>query len=129
MKDRDRNRRAKAIRRPARAFRVSNTRTKRRTLAVQSAVAHQDEARIVGNLAPFVKVERQRIGPFDAPQAGRKIGRQHRQRAVGAVNVKPEFFASREIGQRRQIVDRAGVHGSRGPHEQKRVESPPRGLS
>ena len=40
-------------------------------IAMERAVAHQDEAGVIGHLAPFVKIEGQRIGALDAGKARR----------------------------------------------------------
>ena len=70
-----------------------------------------------------MKIERQRIGPFDAQKSRSKVGSQHRQGTIRPVNVKPEFLAARPIGEAREIVNGAGVHGSRGSHNQKGFEA------
>ncbi len=93
------------------------------SLAVQHAVAHQNEARVIRHLPPFVKVERQRIRALDSAQTGRQIGRQYSHCPEGAVHVKPHMLAVREIGQCVEVVDGPGIRASGGSDHQKRRKS------
>ncbi len=88
---------------------------------MQRAVAHQDEAGVVGHLPPFVEIERDRIGLLDAGKPRRDIRRHDGKRADGAIDVEPYFFAPRDRSQRGEIVDGAGVDRARGTdHEERR---------
>ena len=105
-------------------FFAAKVRGKRREgFAMQHAIAHQDEARIVRNLAPFVKIERERIRALDSAKPGSKIGREYRQRSVRSIDMEPEMLAARKIGQRAEIVDGAGIHASRRADQQERRKS------
>ena len=76
-----------------------------------------------------MKIEGQRIGALDAAQPGRKVGSQHGQCAISAVNVKPQVFATRKIGEAGKVVDRARVHGPGGARQPEKDGSRLRGLS
>jgi hypothetical protein len=67
-----------------------------------------------------VRVENQRVGPFHAAVALRDRSVEHAERAVGAVDVKPEVLRGRDIGKLVERVDRAGVDGAGGADEQRR---------
>ena len=56
------------------------------------ALAHQEEARIVRHLPPFVEIKRDGIRALDTGKARRKLGREDRERAKGAVDVKPQLL-------------------------------------
>ena len=58
------------------------------------AVAHDQEAGVVVDLAPFVEVERDRIRLRQALQLRGDLVRQHAERTVGAVDVKPQPFVA-----------------------------------
>ena len=62
---------------------------------MEQAVAYQDEARIIWDLAPLVKVERERIGTLDSAQTGSQIGRQYGEGPAGAVDMKPHLLTAR----------------------------------
>lgn len=44
--------------------------------AMGLAVTHEDEARVVGDLAPRVEVERERVGELEACEQGRVLRRE-----------------------------------------------------
>src|SRR5580658_8879850 len=90
---------------------------------MQQTVAHQYEARVIGDLAPFVKIERERVRALDSLEARSEIGRQNRQRPAGSVDVEPEMLATRKIGQRAEIVNAAGIRTSSRAHQQERRKS------
>jgi hypothetical protein len=76
---------------------------------VQVAATHQHAAGVVGHVQPFVKVECQRVGALEPGQT-RLQGRAERdQRAEGAIHVEPEVLRCAEVGECREVVDRAGV--------------------
>jgi hypothetical protein len=55
--------------------------------------------RIIGHMRPFVKVERYRIGKFDAREPGLKRRIESRQRAERPVDMEPEtIFLRSERG-------------------------------
>ena len=59
------------------------------------AVAHDQEAGIIGHLSPFVEVERNGIGPFEPREQWGDLRRENAERAIGAVDMKPEpLFAA-----------------------------------
>ena len=63
--------------------------------SMQVAVAHHQEAGIIGHLPPFVEVERDGIGPFEPAQQRCDPGCENAERAIGAVDMKPEpLFAA-----------------------------------
>ncbi len=90
---------------------------------MQHSVAHQNESGIVGHLAPFMKIERERIGALDSFEPRRQIGRENRQRAEGPIDVEPEPLATANIGERIQIVNGSGIDRARGSDDQKRREA------
>lgn len=85
---------------------------------MKSAIAHQDESGIVGHLAPFVKIESQRMGALHPGEARGDFRREHAESAEGAIHVKPEMLGGREVGEGGEVVDRADIHGACGADEQ-----------
>ena len=81
----------------------------RKGLPVLLAVAHQQEAGVVGHLPPFVEVERDGIGELDAAEQRRELGREDRERPEGAIDVKPDSFLAAQRSDRLEIVDRADI--------------------
>ena len=73
------------------------------------AIAYQDEAGVVGNLAEFVEIEGQQIRALQALEARLELGREYRQRSQGAIDVEPEPFLLRQRGERVEIVDRPDI--------------------
>ena len=55
------------------------------------------------------KSKRDRIRLLDTGEPRRDVRRHDGERADGAVDVKPQFFAGRDGGERRQVVDGAGI--------------------
>ena len=51
---------------------------------------------------------------------GLSVGAERDQRAEGAVDVQPEVLLGADVGERREIVDRAGVDRARGPDHEER---------
>ena len=103
---------------PRFAAQIGRRRGKR--LAVLLAVAHHQEAGVVGHLPPFVEIERDRIRVFDSGQPRRQLRRENAERAIGAVDVKPELLLAAQRAQRREIVDRADIHrAGRADHEER----------
>ena len=90
---------------------------------MELAVAYEDEASVVGNLSPFVKVEGEGVGALDAFEARREFGREHCECAVGSVDVEPEAFALTEIGKRSEVVDGAGVDCACAAYDEERREA------
>ena len=84
------------------------------------AAPHERAAGVDGNAEPLVRVENQRVGPLHAAVAGRDRRVEHAERAVGAVDVEPEALRGRDVGERVERVDRAGVDGARRADEQRR---------
>ncbi len=74
-------------------------------------------------MPPFVKVERDRLRFFDPGKERAERRRERRQRADGAVDMKPEPFSRGDFGDAVQRVDRARVHGSGGRDDQERREA------
>ncbi len=78
-------------------------RARRRCSRCSVAVAHQDEAGVVGNLAPFVEIEGDGIGPLDARPAAAPAPAPACASAPKAPSTWNHSFSSRAIvGQRRQ---------------------------
>jgi hypothetical protein len=67
-----------------------------------------------------VRVENQRVGLFHAAVTGRDRWVEHAERAVGAVDVEPEALRGRDVSQRVERVDNAGVDGAGRADEQRR---------
>jgi hypothetical protein len=76
------------------------------------AIAHDEEAGIIGHLAPFVEIKRNRIRALKSRQPRREHRRENPERPEGAVDVKPDSLVAAQRAQRRQIVDGADVHRS-----------------
>src|SRR5205823_1728403 len=89
-------------------------------IAMKSSVAHQDEARVIGNLGPFVKIESDRIRQFDAGEAWCDIFGKDPECAKGAIDVEPELFPLRNAVKAREIVNRPNVNGAGGSNDQER---------
>ena len=73
-------------------------------------------------MQPFVKIEGDAVGPLEPLHQRLERGRQGRQGAKGAVDVEPDVFLARHIGQRVEIVDGSGVHraGRADDHERRK---------
>ena len=80
---------------------------------MQRTVAHQDEAGVIGHLPPFVEIKRDRVRLLDAGEPRRDVRRHDGERADGAVDMEPELFLAGDGGERRQIVDGAGIDRAR----------------
>ena len=80
---------------------------------VQRAVAHEHDPRIVRDVQPLVEVESQRVGALDPIDAMAQRRREPRQGPEGAVDVEPQAFVARAIGDRGQVVDRTGARAAR----------------
>src|ERR1017187_4926027 len=78
-------------------------------LAMQPAVAHQNESGVIGHLAPLMKIECQRVRAFYALEPRRQIRSQNRQRAIRAVDVEPEPLARAEAGKGVEVGGGPGV--------------------
>ena len=81
----------------------------RERLPMDLAPADQDAARVVLDVQPLVKVEGERIRPLDAGELRPQLRIEGRQRAEGAVDVQPQVLCGGEVGERGEIVDRAGA--------------------
>ena len=68
--------------------------------AVQVAPADQHAAGVILDVEPFVEVEGERIGALDAGEQRSVLRAQDRKRAEGAVDVEPEAFLARDVGER-----------------------------
>ena len=86
-------------------------------------VAYEQEARVVGHVRPFVKVEGDGGGAFDAAHQRFQARRQRAQRAKRAVDVKPQAFGLTKIGQSREIVHGAGIHAAGSSYDEERLQS------
>ena len=82
----------------------------REARAVALPVAHQEIARVIGHLAPFVEIEGDGIRPLDAAEQRRQIRRHQGQRAIGRIDVEPDPLALGEIGNSGEIVHRTDIH-------------------
>jgi hypothetical protein len=77
-------------------------------LLQESSLAQDHRPRLVGLKQPLVRIEAERVAFRESiEEVG--PGRDDRPGAEGAVDVKPEIAASREIGEVPKRVDRAGV--------------------
>jgi hypothetical protein len=85
-------------------------------------VAHHDAARVVGDLAPLVEVERDRVGCFDAGEPRAQGAGQHAESAERAVDVKPELLVTTDPREGGEVVDRAGGDRARRPDDHERLE-------
>ncbi len=74
-------------------------------------------------MQPFVKIEGDRVGALDAAQLRPQALREIRGCAERAVDVKPQTFALREIGQLVERIDCADVDRARISHDEKRAQS------
>ena len=93
--------------------------------AVQVAAADQHAAGVVLDVEPFVEVEGERIGTLDAGEQRPVRGAQDRERAERAVDVQPEALLARDVGERGEIVDRAGVDRAGGADDAERPQAEP----
>ena len=92
--------------------------------AQRSPVAHHQRPGAVREEQALVRVQGDRVGPFDAAHDPPAALGEEEEAAVGRVDVKPQPLRAGEGGKRRQVVHRAGVGGPRGAHHQER--RPPR---
>ena len=82
--------------------------------------AHQRAAGVDRDAQPLVRVEGQRVGALHAAVAGGQRRVEHPEGAVGPVDVEPQPLGGGDLGERVERIDRAGVHGSRRAHQQRR---------
>ena len=87
------------------------------------AIAHQETARSIREEQALVGIERHRVGAIDPGERGAAAIGEREEAAVGRVDVEPEPLARGDVGEGRQIVDRAGAGGARARHEQERREA------
>src|ERR1700733_9930082 len=92
---------------------------------MELAVSYQDEASVIRDLAPLVKVEGERVGAFDSLKPRGKIGSEYGKRAVGSIDMEPETFTLAEVGERREIVDGTSVDRARAAYHHERSEAVP----
>ena len=90
--------------------------------AMHFRVADEEKPGVVGHMQPFVKIEGDAVGPLEPLHQRLERGRQSRQGAKGAVDVEPDVFLARHVGQRVEIVDGSGVHraGRADDHERRK---------
>ncbi len=86
-------------------------------------IAHQHEARVVGDLPPFMEVEGDGVGALDALEQGLELRRHHSERAYGAVDVEMQAIPGGDFRQHGQVVDGAGVHRASRAHQQERLKA------
>ncbi len=72
-----------------RPFEISRGRGE--SLLVRFRVANEKEARIVGNVSPFMKIERNRGRFFDAGEERPKLAREGGERADCAIDMEPKI--------------------------------------
>ena len=83
-------------------------------------IANQKKARVVRHLSPFVEIERDGIGVFQSGKPRRQRGRKNAERAIGAIDMKPELLLAAQRAQGREIVDGADVdRAGRADHEER----------
>jgi hypothetical protein len=87
------------------------------------AVAHDEEAGVIGHLPPFVEIERYRVRAFDSGEPRRKYRRKHPERAKGAVDVKPKLFFAAQRAQRHKIIDGADIYRSSRADDEEGIEA------
>lgn len=74
--------------------------------------AHKDEASVVVHVQPLVEIKRYRVGALQSGQAWAQALAQNTQGSERAIDVQPELFCLRDIGQGLQIVDGTDVHSA-----------------
>ena len=76
---------------------------------VRLLVPHEEEARVIGHMQPFVEVEGDAVGALQPLHHRLEFGRKRRQRPEGAVDMEPHVFGVRHVGEPVERVDRARV--------------------
>ena len=88
--------------------------------AVRRAVADQHAAGVVGDVRPLVEVEGDRVGALDPREARAELRAHHGERPEGPVDVEPQALALRDLRDRGEVVDGAGVDRARRADDQER---------
>ena len=94
--------------------------------AVGRLVAHEDEPDVDRRLHPLVEVEGERVGPLDA-RARRRRPAEGEEAADRAVDVEPQALPLAEVGDRVEVVERAGVDRAGAGDDGERLEPGRRG--
>ncbi len=85
-------------------------------------IPDQGAAYLEGRMQPFVRVECDGIGPRDTAHQRLAFGRYRQQCANAAIHVQPQALLCAEVGNRLQIVDRAGIDRAGGCDHAGRLE-------
>ena len=88
-------------------------------------IAHEHAAGFERRVEPLVRIHRDRIGLAQRAQARRRSRRLRRQRAVGAVDVKPQPVFAADRGDLRERIDGAGADRARGADDEERLMAEP----
>ena len=84
-------------------------------------VTHQGEPDVDRRLHPLVQVEREGVGAREAAH-GIRGAAEGQEAADGAVDVQPHTLGVAQVGDRLDVVDRAGVDRADGGHHGERLD-------
>src|ERR1035441_2090269 len=87
---------------------------------MQRAIPDEDKSRVVRYLPPLMEIEGDGVRALDASQTKSNIRGQHPERAERAIDVKPNGFPPRDIGNGGQRIDRSGIDGAGSPGDEER---------
>ena len=88
-------------------------------LAEHAHVPQQQRPGAVGDEERLVRVDDQGVGATETGEDLTALGAEREQAAVGRVDVQPELLGRRDVGDRLERVDGAGVRGPRGGDDEK----------
>ena len=77
----------------------------------QRRIPVEQRARVERREQPLVRVDHQRVDPFDAGELGPGTGCAESGAAVRGVDVEPHAALRGDVGEPGQVVDDAGVRG------------------
>ncbi len=69
-----------------------------------------------------MKIQGNRIRSLDTREPRRQVRRQDRKCSEGAIDVEPQFFPMRDVGERREIVDGSDIDRAGRADDEKRRE-------
>ena len=92
-------------------------------VAERRTVADDEGAGAIGQEHPFVRVEGDRVGAFDPMEPLSSSVGEMEEAAVRGIDVHPQILRLGHVGHRVHRVDRSGVRGTGGRHDEERSVS------
>ena len=113
--------RCEAARRRLQIFRRN-----RECTAMRRGIPDQGATGLERRMQPFMRIERDGIGTLDPGDAIGILRRDGDERTDAAIDMEPEVFFLRQLGERLQIVDGAGVYRAGRCRSRRPADIPPR---